>query len=80
MGMKPKSAAERAFNAQVGARIGALRKKAGISQVGLARRIGIEAGLLYHYETGYCGCPLYRLRLIARVLGIDIDQLTLKIE
>lgn len=74
-GRRRRSGAEDAFNAEVGARIEAMRVKAGVTQVRLAAEMGVPRSQVYSYETGSCSCPAYRLWQIAAILKGSADDL-----
>lgn len=72
---RSRSGAELAYDVIIGTNIVNGRKKAGISAAILAERIGVTRSQLYFYESGEHRCPVYRLALIAGVLGIQLASL-----
>jgi transcriptional regulator with XRE-family HTH domain len=66
---------ERAFFVQLGARIAALRKAQGITQVDLAQALGVSQQTINSYETGRRRVPVSTLPPLARTLGVSIEEL-----
>jgi len=66
---------ERAFFVQLGARIAALRKAQGITQVDLAQSLGVSQQTINSYETGRRRVPVSALPPLARTLGVSIEEL-----
>jgi transcriptional regulator with XRE-family HTH domain len=67
--------AEIDFNIALGERLCRLRQERGITQVELGRAAGLSAQQIYNYEVGDVRCAAFRLRLLARKLGVGIDDL-----
>ena len=59
----------------VGRRIADLRKKRGLSQVSMAKAVGISQKAVSHYERGSRTPPASRVAKIAEVLGISTDEI-----
>ncbi|MFH8371702.1 multiprotein-bridging factor 1 family protein [Streptomyces sp. NPDC018031] len=59
-----------------GARIAAQRKKAGLTQHGLAQRIPYSYSLLRHVEAGHRAASPQLVAAVARALHIDVTSLT----
>jgi transcriptional regulator with XRE-family HTH domain len=66
---------EKAFFAQLGARIAQTRKAQSITQVQLAERLGVSQQTINAYEVGRRRMPVSSLPLIARLLGVSIEEL-----
>ena len=60
----------------IGKIISDARKVAGISQVELARQLGLDKRTISAYEKGICRVHAARLVEIARILNISLDSLT----
>ena len=59
----------------LGQRIGALRRKLGLSQAELARRLGISPSAMGMYEQGRREPSVDTLAAIAGIFGVSIDFL-----
>ena len=57
---------------ELGARIAAARKHEGLSQVQLAKSVGLSQQIIANYEIGSRHVPVGRLIRICDVLGVDI--------
>jgi transcriptional regulator with XRE-family HTH domain len=66
---------ERAFFAQLGARIAQLRKDQGLSQQSVADTLGIAQQSYAHYEVGRVRMPIAMLPQIAQLFGVSTDEL-----
>ena len=66
---------EKTFFAQLGARIAALRKAQNITQVQLAETLGVSQQTVNAYEVGRRRMPVSSLPVIARYLGVAIEEL-----
>jgi transcriptional regulator with XRE-family HTH domain len=66
---------ERAFFAQLGARIAKLRKEQGVTQVQLAERLGVSQQTITAYEVGRRRIQVSALPVIAQALGVGIEEL-----
>ncbi len=66
---------ERVFFAKLGARIAELRKASHITQVQLAEALGVSQPTINAYESGYRRVPVSTLPLLARTLGVSVEQL-----
>lgn len=51
------------------------RKKAGLTQQGLAEAVGVTQGAVAHWESGRREAPVPMLRKIAKALGIEVARL-----
>lgn len=58
-------------NVQVGRRLRAIRRKAGVGQPRLAGKVGVTEQMIQHYETGRSGMTVSRLYAIARALRVS---------
>jgi transcriptional regulator with XRE-family HTH domain len=66
---------EKAFFVQLGARIAALRKEQSITQVQMAELLKVSQQTITAYEVGRRRMPVSSLPLIARFLGVSIEEL-----
>ena len=66
---------EKAFFAQLGARIAEIRKAQGITQVQLAETLSVSQQTINAYEVGRRRMPVSALPTIARHLGVSIEEL-----
>ncbi len=66
---------ERAFFARLGARIAALRKQQGITQVQLAETLGVSQQTITAYEVGRRRIQVSALPVIAQALGVAVEGL-----
>ena len=66
---------EKAFFVQLGARIAALRKEQNITQVQLAELLKVSQQTITAYEVGRRRMPVSSLPVIARFLGVSIEEL-----
>lgn len=66
---------ERAFFASLGERITQLRKARNITQVQLAEALGVSQQTVQAYEVGRRRVPVSTLRLLAKTLGVSLDEL-----
>ena len=66
---------EKAFFVQLGARIAALRKEQSITQVQLAQLLKVSQQTITAYEVGRRRMPVSSLPVIARFLGVSIEEL-----
>jgi len=66
---------EKAFFVQLGARIAALRKDQGITQVQMAELLKVSQQTITAYEAGRRRMPVSSLPGIARFLGVSIEEL-----
>lgn len=64
-----------ATDEEVGARIRAVRRDAGVSQPDLGAAIGVTEQMVQKYETGVSPVTVVRLYMIARKLRCDIADL-----
>jgi transcriptional regulator with XRE-family HTH domain len=71
----PMAAKEKPFYEQLGRRIADARKEAGITQVELAKVLGVAQQTMAHYEGGSARIAVAMLPTIARVLGLSIEEL-----
>ena len=75
-GRKPRTSEEKEFNRKLGERIEMLRVKARVSQIDMAKALGIEASRLYWYEAGRSDVPPLILVKLAAQLGVTVDAIT----
>ena len=66
---------EREFFVALGARIAQLRKNSHITQVQLAETRGISQSTVNAYELGHRRVPVSTLPLLARTLGVSVEEL-----
>ena len=66
---------EKAFFVQMGARIASLRKEQGITQVQIADLLKVSQQTITAYEVGRRRMPVSSLPVIARFLGVSIEEL-----
>jgi len=66
---------DKAFYVQLGARIAAARKAAGLTQVQLAEALGIAQQTLAHYEGGKLRVAVALLPQLSELLGIGTEEL-----
>lgn len=66
---------EKAFFVQLGARIASLRKQQSITQVMLAELLKVSQQTITAYEVGRRRMPVSSLPVIARFLGVSIEEL-----
>lgn len=69
------AAADRAFYEQLGQRIAEHRKARGITQVELAKTLGIAQQTLAHYEGGTVRIAVATLTVVAKALEVTIEDL-----
>lgn len=69
------STEERAFFAQLGGRIAALRKAQDITQMQLAERLGVSQQTITAYEVGRRRIQVSALPVIAQALGVSVEEL-----
>lgn len=63
------------FFKDLGARVAQLRKDQGLTQTGLAERLGIAQQTLAHYEVGRLRVAASMLPTLAQVLGTSVEEL-----
>ncbi len=66
---------EREFFAALGSRIAQQRKEQSITQVQLAETLGISQPTMNAYESGYRRMPVSTLPVLARALGVSLEDL-----
>jgi len=66
---------ERAFFAQLGARIANLRTTQGITQVQMADELGVSQQTVNSYEVARRRVPVSALPILAKIFDITIDEL-----
>ena len=66
---------EREFFIALGSRIAGLRKGCQITQVQLAQTLGISQSTVNAYELGHRRVPVSTLPLLARTLGVSVEEL-----
>lgn len=69
------SSDERAFFVELGVRIAELRKAQNITQVQVAEELGITQQTFNSYEVGRRRIPVSALPMLARLLGVTMDEL-----
>jgi transcriptional regulator with XRE-family HTH domain len=73
--LDPMTHDEKVFFKTLGARIAALRKESGITQVQLAEQLDVSQQTVTAYEVGRRRMPLSSLPVIARYLGVSVEEL-----
>jgi transcriptional regulator with XRE-family HTH domain len=66
---------EREFFVELGARIAQLRKQSHITQVQMAEALGVSQSAITSYEGGQRRVPVSMLPLLARTLGVSVEEL-----
>ncbi len=66
---------ERAFFAQLGARVAELRKAQNITQVQLAETLGVSQQTVNAYEMGHRRIPVSSLPVLAETLAVSLEEL-----
>jgi transcriptional regulator with XRE-family HTH domain len=66
---------DRAFFVALGTRIAELRKAHNITQVQLAETLEISQQTMHAYEMGHRRVPVSALALLARTLGVSVEEL-----
>ena len=66
---------EKAFFKALGVRIAELRKDSGITQVQLAKTMGVSQQTVASWEVGRRGVPVSVLPALARTLGVSVETL-----
>ena len=66
---------ERAFFAQLGARVAELRKAQHITQTQLAETLGVSQQTVNAYEAGHRRIPVSSLPLLAATLAVSVEEL-----
>jgi len=66
---------ERAFFAQLGARVAELRKAQNITQVQLAQELGVSQQTVNAYEMGHRRIPVSSLPVLAETLAVSLEEL-----
>ncbi len=66
---------EREFFVQLGARVALLRKQSHITQVQMAQTLGVSQSAITAYEGGQRRIPVSMLPLLARTLGVSVEEL-----
>src|SRR6266404_469126 len=69
------SASERAFFERLGARMAELRKSQDITQVEMAKTLGVSQQTINSYEVGRRRIPVSALPTLARSLGVSLEEL-----
>ncbi len=69
------SASERAFFERLGTRIAELRKGQNITQVEMAKTLGVSQQTINSYEVGRRRVPVSALPTLARALGVSLEEL-----
>lgn len=66
---------ERAFFERLGARVAELRKTQGITQMQLAEWLGVSQQTINAYEVGRRRMAISALPILARLLGVSMEEL-----
>ena len=66
---------EHTFFTGLGERMAQLRKARNITQVQLAESLGVSQQTVQAYEVGRRRVPVSTLRLLAKMLGVSLDEL-----
>lgn len=66
---------EQTFFAGLGERVAQLRKARNITQVQLAQALQVSQQTVQSYEVGRRRIPVSTLRLLAKTLGVSLDEL-----
>jgi transcriptional regulator with XRE-family HTH domain len=66
---------ERDFFIDLGKRIAGLRKESHLTQVQLAEVLGISQAAMNAYEAGHRRVPVSALPLLAKTLGVSLEEL-----
>ena len=69
------SANEHAFFERLGAHVAALRKQQDITQVEMAKALGVSQQTINSYEVGRRRIPVSALSTLARTLGVSLEEL-----
>jgi transcriptional regulator with XRE-family HTH domain len=69
------SASEHAFFVRLGVRIAELRKSQDITQVEMAKTLGVSQQTINSYEVGRRRIPVSALSTLARALGVSLEEL-----
>jgi transcriptional regulator with XRE-family HTH domain len=69
------SASERAFFEHLGARIPELRKQQNLTQVGMAKALGVSQQTINCYEVGRPRVLVSALSTFARTFGVSLEEL-----
>jgi|GEM_PF-3558914 len=60
---------------ELGARLAAARKRAGLTQLELAEKVGVAQQTLAHYETSYLRPPILVLIAMSDLLGFSLEEM-----
>jgi transcriptional regulator with XRE-family HTH domain len=63
------------FFKELGARVARVRKERGMTQQGLAERLGVPQQTYAHYEVGRARVPASMLPELAEIFDLSIDEL-----
>lgn len=66
---------EREFFVALGSRIARLRKQSHLTQVQLAQTLGVSQAAINAYEAGQRRVPVSALPILARTLGVGLEEL-----
>ena len=69
------SASEHTFFVRLGARMAELRKSQDITQVEMAKTLGVSQQTINSYEVGRRRIPVSALSTLARSLGVSLEEL-----
>jgi transcriptional regulator with XRE-family HTH domain len=75
MGLGDEGELEKTLRRDLGQRIVRLRDKRGLSQVELAKELGIDRSRLGKWERGLHAPLLRQLTMLGRTLGVSLDEL-----
>lgn len=73
--LDPMTQDEKAFFKALGVRIAELRKDSSITQVQLAKTMGVSQQTVASWEVGRRGVPVSVLPALARTLGVSVETL-----
>lgn len=66
---------KREFFAELGSRIAHRRKESRLTQVRLAETLGVSQPTMNAYELGQRRVPVYALPVLAKALGVGLEEL-----
>lgn len=61
---------------RLGAAIRGVREQVGLTQIGLAEKIGVKQNTVSRIETGEADFPVSHLWAIAKACGVTVSELT----
>lgn len=69
------AARDQKYFKELGGRLAAARKRAGMTQLELAEKLGVAQQTLAHYETAYLRPPILVLIGMAELLGFSLEEM-----